>query len=203
MTPSAMPDANGNGTNNTRGLVNLIAQTFAGVKTFLAAVVLSAGLTINGTVQQQVRVTPPVGGGTGFANPSMWFELTGSNQTNLIQFGSGLTGSTWEFALGFYSGALAPLIQSRGNMFLSVASGGYIAPISPGVNDFGASTNYWRHIWTSYVHLNPGGAARPTADASSRGTIWYSKSAGGAADTVEICLKSAADTYSWVTIATG
>ncbi|HEY1089314.1 MAG TPA: hypothetical protein VGE37_16530, partial [Archangium sp.] len=53
------------------------------------------------------------------------------------------------------------------------------------------------------LQLNTSGGARPTANAANRGTIWYSRSAGGAADTVEICVKSAADTYSWVTIATG
>lgn len=51
--------------------------------------------------------------------------------------------------------------------------------------------------------LNAGGVARPTANAANRGTLWYSRSANGAADTVQICVKSAADTYSWVTIATG
>ena len=52
---SPPPDASG----TARGLVNLLAQTFAGVKTFLSAVIMSAGLTLNGSVNQMVRVTPP------------------------------------------------------------------------------------------------------------------------------------------------
>lgn len=51
--------------------------------------------------------------------------------------------------------------------------------------------------------LNEDGVAKPAAGEAYRGTLWYSKSAGGVADTVEICLKSAADSYSWVVIATG
>ena len=46
-------------------------------------------------------------------------------------------------------------------------------------------------------------ATKPAADASHRGTIWTTQGAAGAADVVEICLKSASDTYSWVNIATG
>ena len=56
---------------------------------------------------------------------------------------------------------------------------------------------------TSTLQLGTAGTARPTANAASRGTLWYSLSAGGAADTIQMCLKSAADTYSWVTISTG
>ncbi len=54
-----------------------------------------------------------------------------------------------------------------------------------------------------YLHLNTSGAARPTADANARGMVWYSRSAGGAADTLQVCLKSAGDTYAWVTLVTG
>lgn len=55
----------------------------------------------------------------------------------------------------------------------------------------------------STIRLGTNGEARPAAGAATRGTIWYSKSASSAADTLEVCVKSAADSYSWVTIATG
>lgn len=48
-----------------------------------------------------------------------------------------------------------------------------------------------------------GGGTKPTAAAGVRGTMWYSKAAAGVADTIEVCLKSAADTYSWKVIQTG
>jgi len=43
----------------------------------------------------------------------------------------------------------------------------------------------------------------PAAAAALRGALFVVQGAGGVADTVQICLKSAADTYSWKTIATG
>lgn len=42
---------------------------------------------------------------------------------------------------------------------------------------------------------------RPTCDAAARGTSWYVAGGTGAADTIEICLKSAADTYAWTALA--
>ena len=44
--------------------------------------------------------------------------------------------------------------------------------------------------------------SRPTCDASSRGMTWYVAGGAGVADTIEICGKAAADTYSWVALAT-
>jgi hypothetical protein len=83
-------------------------------------------------------------------------------------------------------------------------------PISMPTNNLfslGASSFYERTsqvvVLSGVQQFNEGGVARPTANAANRGCLWYSKSAAGAADTVQICLKSAADTYSWVTIATG
>jgi len=40
--------------------------------------------------------------------------------------------------------------------------------------------------------------ARPTCDASTRTTRWVTRGGPGVADTVEWCLKDAADAYSWV-----
>ncbi len=186
------------------GVVSLGAQTWAGIKTFASAVVLSGGVTLNGAVDQTIKISPPSTSGTSYDKPTMWFELTGSNQTRFIQFGSGLGVNAWEFALGYYTGALSPVITIRaGHMFFDLASGYSVSPITPGVANLGVSSNYWKTTYTNTIQLNPGGEARPTAGSAERGKLWYSKSAGGVADTLQICLKSAADTYSWVTIATG
>lgn len=46
-------------------------------------------------------------------------------------------------------------------------------------------------------------ASRPTAAAAVRGMLWVVRGGTGVTDTLEVCMKAAADTYSWVTIVTG
>lgn len=45
--------------------------------------------------------------------------------------------------------------------------------------------------------------ARPTAGSAYRGMLFVTQGAGGVTDTLSVCLKSAANTYSWVSIITG
>jgi uncharacterized membrane protein len=45
--------------------------------------------------------------------------------------------------------------------------------------------------------------ARPSAGASYRGMLYVLQGAGGVADKIQVCLKSAANTYSWVDIVSG
>lgn len=45
--------------------------------------------------------------------------------------------------------------------------------------------------------------SKPTAVAALRGMCWVTQGGAGVADTLEVCLKSAADTYSWKVAATG
>lgn len=49
------------------------------------------------------------------------------------------------------------------------------------------------------VKLAPG-AAKPTCDATTRGTFWYSAGGAGAADQVEVCAKDSSDSFAWRTI---
>ncbi len=242
------------------GVVNGVAQSWAGAKTFLGAVVMAAGLTLNGAVSKQLKITPQATSGTGFANPTVQVEITGTNQTFMAVLG-GTGVNDWELAVGFYTAAGAPIISTRAQgLFFNAPSGGWFAPVAPNVVDLGVASNSWRTvnacglflrgvtagsvplvvqgasgqsthfiqvnnsgavalltldqlgdlnvIWGNarvgyHLQLNLQGNARPTANAANRGTFYYSKSAGGAADTIQICLKSAGDTYSWVTIATG
>lgn len=46
-------------------------------------------------------------------------------------------------------------------------------------------------------------AAAPTCDSTRRGMHHYTRSANGTTDSEEVCMKSAADTYSWRTVITG
>jgi len=242
MTPSPPPDASG----TTRGLMGLVVQTFAGVKTFLATIVASAGIQVaslfntNGTGASDVGVMVGVstadgsvntgakpfsvrtgiggtevekfavsklgpyvrvGGGSTFADPVFWFDTSASGaRENIIQIGAGLTSTTWEFALGLFAGPY-PIIKARSGMYLSTP---FLSALTPNGISLGGTGQYFKDLYLGEtVQLGKAGTARPAASASTRGTFWYSLSAGGAADTVQVCLKSAADTYSWVTIATG
>lgn len=136
--------------------------------------------------------------GASFSNPALRIPMSGL-RTHILQIG-GDTSGTWEFAIGHYN---YPMLKSRTSIQVETAAAGFFAPVSAGGTHLGTATQYWGDAYLNTVHLNTAGTARPTANAANRGTLWYSKSANGAADTVEICLKSAADTYSWVTIATG
>lgn len=43
----------------------------------------------------------------------------------------------------------------------------------------------------------------PTCAAATRGTLWVVQGGTGVTDTLEVCLKAAANTYSWVSVITG
>lgn len=46
-------------------------------------------------------------------------------------------------------------------------------------------------------------AAKPTCDSSKRGTLYVEQGGAGVTDTFYACLKSAADTYSWISVVNG
>lgn len=72
----------------------------------------------------------------------------------------------------------------------------------------GAKTVDFKTGGVSRAYIDHGGGirlglqdqAKPTCDASHRGTIWYDPAANGSLDTLEICRKSALDSYDWVTL---
>ena len=46
------------------------------------------------------------------------------------------------------------------------------------------------------------GGAKPTCDAGSRRSRWFTEGGAGVADTYEVCMKDAADAYAWEVVAT-
>lgn len=53
------------------------------------------------------------------------------------------------------------------------------------------------------VRLNTNGGTKPTASATHRGKLFVEQGAGGVTDRYFVCLKSAADAFSWVEVANG
>lgn len=58
-------------------------------------------------------------------------------------------------------------------------------------------------LYRGLVQLMDPVTALPVASAVYRGVMAFQTGASGAADTVKVCVKSAADTYSWATMVTG
>lgn len=140
-TPSAPPDASP----TRRGLVNTGAQAFNGRKTFDGGIVLGATNTL-----AQFDVPPTVAGAS-FTDPVVWLKTNGggTSQLHLIQFGSGLTSTTWELALGWYGPALVPVISSRSSLLVLTVMGGALSPFTPSGTDLGTTTNTWRRLHLS------------------------------------------------------
>jgi hypothetical protein len=55
------------------------------------------------------------------------------------------------------------------------------------------------HIQTPQLRLS-GTGTQPACSASMRGTFWFVPSPSGVADHLQVCSKSAADSYSWVSV---
>lgn len=218
-----------------RGLINDLAQTIAGLKTFTSPVNI-AGSELKFTSGSQSLIKWDSGGVNRWefrGQPSANFTL-GNNTVSYAgmrisdgHFFSdfGFTSPQSPIRLGmvnspspsifFYTGSTGTgggdvnynTFASRHTINAGVSQGlmlessvgivriGGINGIAPAGSQLQVGGN---------VQFNVDAAtARPTANAANRGVVWYSKSAGGAADTIEVCLKSAADTYSWKVIQTG
>ncbi|MBM3257448.1 MAG: hypothetical protein FJY98_03970 [Candidatus Liptonbacteria bacterium] len=97
-----------------------------------------------------------------------------------------------------------------------------LIPSSTALYDVGVTSQIWRSvnniIYFSGANVgvgvsNPGQTlevnggvrlntttSKPTCDADQRGTFWVTQASGGVKDSVEVCAKSAADSYAWRTI---
>lgn len=68
-----------------------------------------------------------------------------------------------------------------------------------------------RNPWSTYAAVDAGGfrvenagdSSRPSCGAGNEFALWPTRGAPGAPSQIEVCLKSAADTYGWVVLVTG
>jgi hypothetical protein len=89
-------------------------------------------------------------------------------------------------------------------LVLNTASVGLYAPTGTGfqpetdqINYLGNPSKRW-----SVAFVGDAAADQPACDATTRGGIMTVFAAGGASDTVQACMKAAADTYAWRTVYT-
>lgn len=66
----------------------------------------------------------------------------------------------------------------------------------------GASSQRWTSSWQRIAVVGDTSANKPACDSTSRGAMFLTRATAGNADTFEVCMKAAADTYAWRTIFT-
>jgi len=106
-----------------------------------------------------------------------------TNGTNIIHTGSA---SDLDYATTTWNGNTPSLTNYVRN------SGGDVNQVTQSAT---------KTTFSKAIVLQDGGT-KPTCDVTVRGMVWFDAGAGGVADTVEVCGKAAADTYSWVALAT-
>lgn len=83
--------------------------------------------------------------------------------------------------------------------------GGAGIGVNPGsdvVSTLGVSGTRWLAAWTRYTIVGDTSGNKPTCNSTNRGALFLTQAAGGAPDTLEVCAKSAADSYAWGTVFT-
>jgi len=122
-----------------------------------------------------------------------------------------LTGH-WSFSNNLTVGSTAADIL----IVNSVISSNLI-PNASNTRTLGSSGNRWEDLFvddivdtngaivptTAFQMIPLSGTSKPAASSSVRGHVYTTEGGAGVADVTEICLKSSADTYSWVNLATG
>jgi len=170
-----------------RGFWNTLTQLIAGAKTFLGAVVMSAGLTLN-SVNRLLQVAPPnTVSGQSYTDPAFEIRTSALNQTHLFQIGSGLTNSTWELAIGWYGSALCPVISSRSaSILFNMATGTSLSCFTPGNADLGSSSNYWRNLFMGSQFSIQTNLSSVQIAAANKPIFFYAAGGSGITETIRL-----------------
>jgi hypothetical protein len=133
------------------GILNVTATSVApnvgGVSSGLTGSRWSSVNSVAGNFSGQVAVG--TAGGLGTSATDSVLRIPTSNGTYSFLIGGGTSASDWEMAMGWYAGALAPVIASRaGPLYVSLASGQGLAPITPDVNPNGDATHRWSNVYS-------------------------------------------------------
>jgi hypothetical protein len=109
--------------------------------------------------------------------------------SSFIEFSSAATGAG---AMRVYAGATN----------VAYATANQWGPFSDVTTKNGSSSFRWSESWQRTTIVGDTAANQPTCDSSLRGAIYIVRAAGGASDTLQACMKSAADAYAWRTVFT-
>ncbi len=178
----------GNSTvNSVLGARFLSYKTSGGAMTDSIGVTTEVGSYSGGTTATQAGFDTFVDTGSGTTTNQYGIRVrdvstTGGTVTNRygVYVGS-FTGSSTTDNFGFYQAGTSQKNYFAGSVGVGTTSPGQKLEVNGG------------------VRLNTA-TAKPTCDATSRGTFWMAQGAAGVKDTVEVCAKDAADAYSWRTL---
>ena len=152
----------------------------------------SGGTGTSSPGQVLVNIAGSVAGDAGLTYDAATGTLTtGAISTNVVVSPSVVYSTIFNVFSGglvkFSDGVVYPLS-------LSLSSPGVLAVGNGAAGDTSGTVKLTS---TQYVT-----GSRPTADAASRGMVWFVAGGTGVPDTFEICVKTTADTYAWVPLAT-
>ncbi len=135
-----------------------------------------------------------------------WIAVGASNiaAAGAAQLEFGISGGNNQFFTGTTQGDMAVKGYSQANdkkLFIGAGSGSAAAmTILPTGNVGIGTTGPGQKLEVNGgVRLNTA-TAKPTCDATTRGTFWMAQGGAGVKDTVEVCAKDVADAYAWRTL---
>ena len=192
MTPSPPPDASG----TARGLMGLVAQTFAGIKTFTSAIVASAGIQVASLFNTNGTGASDVGVKVGVSTADASVNAT----AHILSARTGISGAEVE---KFWVNKLGPAVPINGQFSLNGDGGGIFLTYRSADGMAGFSNGA-----AAYLGIFPGtgasgcsggftaggGFVGPTLAAPSATTLSLRSPLGaGASDVVAIVGSTAAD----------
>lgn len=99
------------------------------------------------------------GYGESYATPAINIPIGGTAQNWLLTFG-GKTAASWELAIGYYNGALTPMITTRAaDLWFNLPNGNKLSPLTDNVNYLGDTTRRWLGAYVSSVFMSAGSSA--------------------------------------------
>lgn len=155
--------------------------------------------TLAGTINVQTA-NPDQGAGSGCKD-----QLSTDNGNNLAEMGL-FTAAT--FAPDAYAGGNLTVRSSGGTAGIAIIADDSATYVKTYVGGNG-SANKALQTGSDLITISYGGVtiatagARPTAGVAYRGLLFVTQGGAGVADKISVCLKSAADTYSWKDIISG
>jgi hypothetical protein len=142
------------------------------------------------------------------ANSGFRLAIQGNNSNNQMEFGSGAT-RNFLIADGTGKVGLGTTAPSPGQADLLIqdntaGSGTTQVQIQAGAGQDRDLLQFRSYGGTTVARVTAEGAltllpsgTRPTCSSSTRGTIWFSMAGPGMADSLAVCVKTAAEQYTW------